>query len=160
MRLLRRLAVLALALALPAAAEAGTVTTTIHVSVTIAPSCTVVATPLAFGTYDFTRPDSATATITLSCLADMTVSVGLDAGLTGAAAPGTTRSMANGTGRLGYEIYQDSGHTTVWGATGAAAERVVTSNVPTNLTAFGLIPAGQTSPAGSYRDTVIVSVNF
>jgi spore coat protein U-like protein len=142
-----------------APADAGSVSTNLSISAVVTASCSVTATPLAFGGYTPTAVATTTATVAVTCLNGTVATIGLNPGLNGAAG-GVSRSMANGASKLGYEIYQDSGHAAVWGASGAAAETFTSTGATQNLTAFGQIPAGQPVAIGSYSDTVTVTVTF
>ena len=68
--------------------------------------------------------------------------------------------MAGGGGTLLYNLYQDVGHDQEWGTGGAA---VVVENTPSTLETvdvYGLIAAGQEAPAGSYSDSVTITLNI
>ncbi|MCT7951353.1 spore coat U domain-containing protein [Ancylothrix sp. C2] len=80
----------------------------------------------------------------------------------------TTRRMAQGTNFLGYQLYKDTGRTSVWGtgATNGVVPDTSTSRTSA-LTAgssaiviYGQIPAGQDIPGGAYTDTVNITVNY
>jgi spore coat protein U-like protein len=64
--------------------------------------------------------------------------------------------------KLGYFLYQDAGHATVWGDTTAAY--VAAGNATggaDSVTVYGVLTAGQTSAiAGAYSDTVTATVSF
>src|ERR1019366_7189602 len=101
-------------------ASASTSTSTITVSATVPTSCNVSGGTLAFGTYDVlsATPTDGSLVFTATCATGTTAAIGL--GL-GAHASGTTRRLADADGDLlTYELYKDSGHTTVWGQTGSA----------------------------------------
>jgi len=77
--------------------------------------------------------------------------------------------MKNGTNNyLAYQLYQDSGHSTVWNATnvgtvgGTGGVSGTGSGSNQTLTVYALIPAGTAVPAttGTYTDTVVVTVNY
>ena len=140
-----------------------TVTATVNVN------CTFTATPtMAFGNYDpvvvnATTPLDQTATYQIVCTKNAPYWVGLDAGLGGAnSAASTSRSMLNGTTQLGYELYLDSGRTTVWGNTQTTGVGGTSPGIAAKIngTIYGRIPAGQDVVAGNYTDTVVVTVNF
>jgi spore coat protein U-like protein len=146
-------------------ADAASQTTNLSVTASVAANCTISTATLAFGAYDpvithaATGTDLAgTGTVTISCTRGAVTNVEL--GL-GANASGTQRRLTNGTDFLNYDIFQDSGHTVVWG-TGTARKDTgtATSKAPVNHTTFGLIPKGQDPGTGSYTDTVIATVNF
>jgi spore coat protein U-like protein len=67
-----------------------------------------------------------------------------------------------GVDLLTYNLYTDAAATTVWGDdTGGTATQKLAGNSPSaTLTVFGKADAGQDVPAGSYTDTVVITVNF
>lgn len=74
----------------------------------------------------------------------------------------TTRRMADGENSLVYELYRETGRSTVWGNT---SETGVALDEPTGVaqtvTVYGRIPAGQNVVYGSgYTDTITVTVDF
>lgn len=156
-------AVTAFSCAVPHAAEAATASTTIAVSATVQASCTVSATPLAFGNYNplSSTPLDATSTITVNCTTGTSYTVGLNAGGTSGATV-TTRQMLQSANALNYSLFRDSGHATNWGntpGTDTPASVVATTSAATT-TVYGRIPALQNVPAGNYTDTVQVTVNY
>ena len=64
--------------------------------------------------------------------------------------------------RLQYNIYLDPGHRRVWGDGVSAGTAVLTGRNNgrrrTLLPVYGLVPRGQSRPAGSYHDTLVVTV--
>jgi len=69
------------------------------------------------------------------------------------------RQMASGDQRLTYELFQDPGRTTVWGENDDALVVPSTSSSSTPVPVYGLIEAGQDSGAGTYSDTVLITLN-
>lgn len=145
------------------AAQAGTATTTMNVSATVQNSCLVSASALAFGNYDpvSASPTNATSSITVTCTTGTSFTVGLDAG-SAAGATVTTRQMSNAANRLSYSLFSDSARTTNWGNTaGVNTPAAITATAsPSVLTVYGQVAAQQNLPAGSYSDTVIVTVTY
>lgn len=157
------LGVVALLCAAPHAAQAATASGSIAVSATVQASCTVTASTLAFGNYNplSSTPLDATSSITVNCTTGSTYTVGLNAGGTSGATV-TTRQMLQSTNALNYSLFRDSGHTTNWGntpGTDTPASVVATTSAATT-TVYGRIPALQNVPAGSYTDTVQVTVTY
>ncbi|GGC59498.1 Csu type fimbrial protein [Undibacterium terreum] len=131
--------------------------------------CGVSTAGVAFGSYD---PSSAVDTtglgsITFGCLASglgtLTYTITISAG------NGTflDRQMKAGTTRISYNLYQDSNRTILWGdGTGGSSiyneslSIVVAGLFSKNYTVYGKIPALQLKPAGSYTDSVTVTVTF
>lgn len=153
-----------LMLAIVATASAATVS-----GGAVAMSCTVGATAVNFGIYNPLSgiPDDATGSVTVTCdvlvqlLASWTIA--LNAGNGGGYAP---RLMNNGISTLSYNLYTSAAHSNVWGdgsgtTTLVSDQRtlIVGSNI-SNYTVYGRIPAGQDAAAGSYLDTIVVTVNY
>jgi spore coat protein U-like protein len=146
-------------------ASAATATANLGVSATVTNNCTISTAALAFGSYDpvvahaSTNLDG-TGTVTVACTKGATSTIGL--GL-GSNASGSTRRMSDGgTNFLTYELYQDSGRTTVWGNAGAGLYNpgAAPSKTARNFTVYGRVVSNQDVPAGSYNDTVVATVNF
>jgi len=152
--------VLAMAFA-PLSAYATTATATIAVSTTVTNTCTISATGLPFPAYTGAAADPGTATLTINCTNLANYSVALDKGL-GAGASVTTRQMTNGSSTLGYSLYKDSGHGTIWGdGTGSTVTVAGTGNgTPQTLTVYGQIPSGENSISGTYTDTVTATITY
>lgn len=144
-------------------AQAATTTTTFPVTATVLTACAVTANPLAFGNYDPTAATALDATTTLSvlCTVGTSFTVGLNAG-TGTGATVTTRRMTNGANTLNYALYREAARTNNWGNTpGTDTPPPTTAPVlPTSLTVYGRVPAGQNVAPGGYADTVTVTVNY
>lgn len=146
------------------AAEAATKTTTFQVTATVNEVCNVSATDLAFGVYD---PASAatdnTSTITVTCTKGTNYSIGLDAG-TAAGATVTTRQMEDAVSSdlINYSLYSDASRTVNWGNTANTDTVDVASatGAAENHTVYGRIPAGQFVSAGSYSDTITVTLTY
>jgi len=69
------------------------------------------------------------------------------------------RRMTDGTHFLDYNLYGNSGCSGVWNNT--TGYTVPGTGEPATATVFGCIAAGQNSvPAGSYSDTVVMTVTF
>ncbi|MGH6617112.1 Csu type fimbrial protein [Sphingomonas sp.] len=145
------------------AAQAATTTTTFPVTATVLKACVVSANPLPFGNYDptATTPVDATTTLSVLCTVGTSFTVGLNAG-TASGATVTTRRMTNGANTLSYALYQEAARTNNWGNTPGTDTPLATTApiLPTTLTVYGRLPASQNVPAGSYTDTITVTVNY
>jgi spore coat protein U domain-containing protein, fimbrial subunit CupE1/2/3/6 len=151
--------VLTFALATAPASRAATVTATMPVSAVVVASCAVQADPLDFGNYSGLKLAQQT-TLSVVCSRDTAYNVGLNAG-TGTGATTTTRVMTGGTGTLDYQLFQNAAHTTNWGNTvGNDTVEGRGSGLEQTLTVYGQIPSGQFPPAGSYSDTITVTVTY
>jgi spore coat protein U-like protein len=166
-----RVVVLLLLVAAPlsSAAFAGTATTTFNVTATVIKNCTISAANINFGNYDPLVANAATpldlsSTVTVACTKGTVATVGLDAGQNAANATGATRAMTSGGGSpsyLSYEIFKDSGHTTVWGNAGAGlVSYTAASKASVALNDYGRILAGEDQPVGAYSDTVTATITF
>ncbi len=134
-----------------------------------APSCTVSAPALAFGSYDTINNLSGATSITISCSrinqgagGTVTYTLALSTG------PGsyTARQMTSGTNVLLYNLYTDPTHTQVWGdGTGGSVTVSGTFTHPPNsqtavLTVYGLIPGAQNVVPGAYATATPITVTI
>lgn len=133
-------------------------------------NCNVSSTGVAYGVYDSTSSSSTNATgnvhvfctvLLVSVLSQINIS--LSPGSSGTFAP---RKMSNGSDQLNYNLYKDAAHTTVWGdgtgGTGIFTDNLLIAVLGTSVdhTIYGSIPPGQYAAAGSYSDTITVTVEF
>jgi len=132
-----------------------------------AAACTVSATGVAFGAYDpqSPAPDDSAGEIALACHPSVQApTVALSAGLSGLF---SSRTMRSGPATLDYNLYTSAAYALVWGdGTGGSTtvtlgggatsggERIFRRDI------YGRIPAGQQVPAGTYTDTIMVTVIF
>ncbi len=77
----------------------------------------------------------------------------------------SARTMLSGSNALQYNLYKDSAHTIIWGD-GSNGTAIIAGtgsnngNVGTSSTIYGNIPAQQDVPAGSYVDTITITITF
>lgn len=161
-------AVLVAVAAMSGTAAAGTATSNLPVSATISANCTIDASGgVAFGAYDpivtnKTTALTATGTISTTCTngssATITLGQGANAGTGSTAAAPVRRMLAGTSNYLSYQLYSNSGMTTVFdGSTGVA---VTGTGSAVSTSVYGSVAAGQNVPAGSYSDTVVATVAF
>ncbi len=140
-------------------------TANVTVSATVSNNCSITGGALAFGAYDplvthATDPKDGTGTFTVACTKGATgVTIDLGQG----ANYSSERRMIAASNYVAYQLYSDSGRTTVWGSTSGGSTLAVsapTSKAPVTYTVYGRITGGQDVPAGSYADTVVATVNF
>jgi spore coat protein U-like protein len=144
----RAVALVAVLLLLPALARAAT--------------CTVSATPVAFGVYP---PFSGTATtstgtVTVHCVGAASIVIALSTGGGGSYA---NREMTIGASNLAYQLYSDSALTMIWGNGTAGTVTVSARQTGTstdNYTVYGRIPVLQGVRPGAYTDTITVTVTY
>ena len=144
-------------------------TSTENATATVTKSCSAsIATNLVFGAYDpiITNKSVAlngAATASVNCTATVPYVVTAGQGTypgSGSTDPAPVRQMANGTFRLGYSIYQNSGRSMVLGNTQGTGLPGTGAGVAQTITLYGQIPAGLNQPSGTYTDTVILSVTY
>lgn len=122
--------------------------------------CTVSTSGLNFGNYDVFSPlnDDITATINVNCPSDTAYSIWLSSG----SGTFSSRTLTNGAHLLGYNLYLDPTHLTIWGdgsaGTGTFSGTGTGANVATPV--YGRIPAEQNPWVGSYTDVITITVNF
>ena len=142
---------------------AGTVIVTnssVPITGSVAAICTVSAGTLGFGAYSGTAVN-ATASIGVNC----TNGAGYQVAMSGGSYhSGTTRQMAGpSSGRLAYQLFRDSARSLPWGDGSALLgqrQGGTGSGAAQSVTVYGRIPAGQTPAAGSYTDSVVVTVEY
>lgn len=128
-------------------------------------NCTIsTVIPVAFGTYNVFAATALTVTgsIAVSCTGSGNAVVTLDKGQHSNSFASRAMQRTGGGDLLTYNLYTDASATTVWGdGTGGTTTQKLTGNNPSaTLTVFGNAGAGQDVPAGSYTDTVVITVNF
>lgn len=148
-------------LGLAATASAQTASTNMSVSSTLSASCSVAASALSFGSQvpaPMTAAVDATATITATCTNLRPYTIGLDAG-SGSGATESIRRMSGSAGTINYAIYSDAARTTIWG-TGNAAVQQTGNGLAQPLTVYGRLPLQTGAAAGTYTDSVTVTITF
>ncbi len=140
-------------------------TTSLGVSADVTNNCTIAAAPaLTVGNYNVLSPTALTPTATLAvtCTTGAVATIALDPGSNASHATGTTRAMSDGTDYLSYELYSDAGLSTVWGNTSGTdvVEPAAPSTAVVDYTVYASVPAQQTVSAGTYTDSVAVTVSF
>lgn len=138
-----------------APAQAATTAANVNVQATVAASCKMTDASVDFGTYDPTSPGNNDTAGNLS----VTCTKGTTGTITLAGAAG--RSMASGTttDTLAYELYTDSGRSTLWaGATTVAVP--ASTGVAQNVSVYGRITPGHYVTPATYTAVVVATLNF
>ena len=128
-------------------------------------ACSVSTTPVNFGSYDVfsTSPTDSTGLITITC--DETpapwapVSIGPSPN-SGGFNPRKMR-LTSGTDLLNYNLYTGATYASIWGDGTSGTVTVwgkFLKNKPEHLTVYGRIPPGQDVRAGTYTDTLTVTL--
>jgi spore coat protein U-like protein len=139
------------------------------VSVTLQASCTVSVASLNFGTVPgpITANVDATATITALCTATTPYAIGLGNGLH--ASGGQRRMQSSSSTYVNYGLYTDSGRADAWGSassttscTNGANTCALGTGTGSNqtITVYGRVPPQSTVTAGSYQDSVVVTLTY
>jgi spore coat protein U-like protein len=133
---------------------------TATISGSVSPICSVSAGTLGFGTYNGSAAVLSTATVSVNCSNGGAYQVSLGAG--GNANAATRRMAGPSSSFLAYELYRDSSRSLAWGDGAAYGTRVsgTGSGSAQSLVVYGRIPAGQNVAAGSYSDSVVVTVEY
>lgn len=155
-------ALLALTLATPA--TAATVSSSLPVSATVTANCTLSTTALAFGSVNviggLNVDNSGGITVTCTNGTAWSAAAGVGAG---SGASFANRRMTSGANLLNYNLYTTAARTTVWGD-GTSSTGLLTgtgTGTAQNVVVYGRVGSGQTTvPAGSYADTVTVTVTY
>jgi len=144
----------------------GTNTTTFNVTLTLQANCTISATPLSFGTNGvLATAINQQTTLAVTCTNTTPYNVGLDGGNV-ASSTVTARLLAGtATGNtgttVGFQLYQDAGHTTVWGTTqGTNTVAGTGTGSSQSLTVYGQVPPQATPKPDLYQTTVTATVYF
>lgn len=140
-----------------------------------AADCTVSAVGVNFGVYDpyITMPDDSVGEITVICThlsgpaIEVRYTVTLSTGSGGSYAP---RRLRAGPGLLGYNLWSDSGRSSIWG-NGSAGTVIVSgalrvgpgvgNGVRTAVhPIYGRIPALQDAAEGDYVDSIVATLTY
>ncbi|MCA9507888.1 MAG: spore coat protein U domain-containing protein [Myxococcales bacterium] len=142
-------------------------------------TCTIATTNMPFGNYQFSTasPTDSQATVTVSCssggLSDLSASYTISGGFDGN--PPTQRYMSGpSSSQLLYNLYTDINHTNIFGdglngtstVSGSCSQTcpIIIVCGPRSCSSdhiiYGRIPASQTVTAGSYSQTIQVTVTF
>lgn len=131
-------------------------------------SCTVTATAVSFGTYDplSSVANDSTGTVRVRCILAVALAGSFTVDLsTGGSGSYAARKLHNGASNLLYNLYNSAARTQVWGnGTGGSVSVSQTFSgllaIDRSLTIYGRIAAGQNVPAGTYSDTILVTVTY
>lgn len=132
-------------------------TAELGVSATVADTCSVTTTAVAFGTVDVTLNANVDAegAFSVTCTTGSIWTASADAGEATDAVV-TARKMTSGANLMNYALYAETGRTTNFvSATGTGTGGAQSTTV------YGRVPGGQSAlPAGAYADSVTISVTY
>lgn len=139
-------------------------------------SCSVAVGGVAFGSYDVFNPlpTDTTGTVLVTCVDDglpgglnIDVSISLSPSATSGSTANRQMSLVGGTDRLNYNLFRDAACTLIWGDTSGLDDYIIPKvRVPKKgsitltpvVTIYGRIPEGQDVSAGSYTDSVVLTI--
>lgn len=130
-------------------------------------NCGVSTTGVKFPGYDVfsSAPTNTTGTVTVSCTnppnQPLPVTIAISSGSSGTFYPRQMRGA--GSDRLSYYLFTDPSGKVIWGdGTGGSSlvTNVVTRQSPWTATIYGTLPPRQNLAAGSYSDTLLVTVSW
>lgn len=139
----------------------GGVQTPFTVQANVLTTCTVNANDLDFGSNGFLASNVDTSSsISINCNSGLPYAIGLNGGLSGATNP-TLRKMNNGGNDVTYGIYQNAARTIPWGDSfGTNTISSVGTGLGQTFTTYGRVPPQTTPSAGTYNDTIVVTVSY
>lgn len=154
-------------LALAGSANAATKTDTFKVNANVQANCIVSATNLNFGNYRGVAARDGTSDVVVRCTKDAGYTLALSAGSSTDYAARTMSDTVSG-GTLEYNLYTDVTYADIWGngtdsSTVTGTGDGMASGSAITHTVYGLLPDNannQAAPAGSYSDTITVTVEY
>lgn len=158
--------VVGLAMAAQGVSAQGGKQANLKVTASVLQNCVIRVTDLNFGDYDpvgtnATAAATATAEIGLTCTPGTAATISLEFGNQNS---GSTRQMLGPTpsALLSYGLYKDGGYSQLWGT---SPNDKLDAGLATDLSertfpVYGSVLGGQSVPAGSYSDVVVVNVVF
>ena len=129
-------------------------------------ACSVSATGVSFGVYSILAlaPNDSTGSVVLQCSpSDKNIRISLSAGSGGTY---LARALTQSSNQLLYNLYVDAARTVVWGdGTGGTSTVDIPNwtggpNAPQTHVIYGRMPAQQDAAAGTYSDSIVVTVDF
>jgi len=150
----------------PAPAAAATATSNLHVTITITSECLLgTVTDVNFGTHGVLSSDvTAQGSISVQCTNGQTYTLALDKGAGAGADANTVDSrfmtLASGTDTIAYGLYKDSALTQQWGDTGGNLFSGTGTGAAVAIPVYGKVPSQTTPSAGTYNDTVVVTLTY
>lgn len=120
--------------------------------------CSVSPQSVSFGNYDPLNPAAldGVGNINVSCDASTSFTISLSAG----SGTYTSRKMMSGTEPMAYNLYTDASRLLIWGDGTGSTSTVSTTAASGDYTVYGRIPDRQNIPAGTYTDSITVTVTY
>lgn len=142
----------------PAQAQT-TDTDTLTVTATVKSGCQLTGGTMAFGDYvsGQTTDLDVSGSINYANCAVGTLTFALDGGTNGNV---SDRKMKSGGNTLNYQLFRNSTRTANWGTGGDSQQVQLLVAGGGSLAVYGRIPKSQAAAAGSYSDTVTITLTF
>lgn len=146
-------------------AYAATSTSNLSVDATVTANCDVTTAAVSFGDVNVLSGANVDGTGDVSVTCTSGTAWAASAGLgSGTGASLDSRKMMSGSDLLSYSLYTDSARSSVWGdgvgGTSSMFSGTGSGSAQANVI-YARVPSGQISaPAGSYADTVVVTVTY
>ena len=140
--------------------QAATATANFNVTATVSNACSLsTISDLAFGSYSFTLPSVGTTTVNVTCSLGSSYTLHISDGLYGSSA--STRKMKHATeiDTLDYTLSNTLAGAT-WGNSAGTGVTGTGLGVAVPTVIYGSIAANQSVTAGSYSDTLTMTVTF
>ncbi|WP_459252347.1 Csu type fimbrial protein [Paraburkholderia xenovorans] len=144
----------------------GTATNTFTVTLTLTANCSISANPLNFGSNGvLATAVNQQTTVAVTCTNTTPYNVGLDAGSVSGSTV-TNRLMAgtatgNTSTTVGFNLYQDAGHTVTWGNTqGTNTVSGTGTGSSQSIVVYGQVPTQTTPRPDTYQTTITATVYF
>ncbi|WP_038801929.1 spore coat protein U domain-containing protein [Burkholderia oklahomensis] len=148
--------------ATPCASQASAGTFPFTATATVVNDCFISATNVAFGATGVIQSAlTATGTISAQCTNGDAFVIALNGGVSGSVAA-RTMQRTGGTDTVGYQLYLDAAHSTIWGdgTAGTSTATGTGSGVSQSLTVYGQVPVQTTPVPGTYNDTITATITF
>ena len=144
---------------------AGTATDNLNVTTDVGISCSIEVADIQFDSYDPTYGvnNNSTGSVTSTCTTGGAVVLTLGESIIpgdGSTAEVPVRQMTSGGNTLAYGLFQEIGHTTVFGNSAGTGHSFTASGGADVITVFGSIPKNQSVAIGSYVDSVSVTLTY
>jgi len=143
--------------------QAATETTSFTVTATVTDVCqSLTAANIDFGSYNPLSASNtdASGNIQVTCTDNTSYSISLSAG--GSGTYNTRQLNDGGANNLSYNLYTNSAYSTIWGDGSGSTSTVNETGIGsvTSTTVYARLPGSQSTPNGSYYDTINVTVTY
>jgi len=121
-----------------------------------AANCNVSALGVAFGSYNVFNSTATdiTGSVSVTCNRSTPYTIALSTG----SGTYSSRSLKNGANVLSYNLFTDATRLTIWGDGSSGTQTVSGSSTNGTFTVYGRVAARQNVKAGSYTDSVTVTI--